>query len=113
MTPAFKMPKTIWITPANTTANRKILKAPSSVIAFNTITVSPAAGPDTEVCEPESAPITMPPTTPAMIPENKGAPEAKAIPKHSGKATRNTTRPAGRSLLRWGDKLALALSVKK
>jgi hypothetical protein len=35
---------------------------------------------------------------PAMMPENKGAPEASAIPKHNGKATKNTTILAGRSL---------------
>jgi hypothetical protein len=28
----------------------------------------------------------MPPTIPEMIPENNGAPEAKAIPRHKGKA---------------------------
>jgi hypothetical protein len=31
------------------------------------------------------------------MPENNGAPEAKAIPKHKGMATRNTTMPATRS----------------
>jgi hypothetical protein len=45
------------------------------------------------------APTTIPPTTPAITPENKGAPEAKAMPKHKGKATKNTTTLAGRSLL--------------
>lgn len=32
-----------------------------------------------------------------MIPENKGAPDAKAIPRQSGNATKKTTNPAGRS----------------
>jgi hypothetical protein len=32
-----------------------------------------------------------------MIPEIIGAPEAKAIPKHKGSATKKTTRPAGKS----------------
>jgi hypothetical protein len=41
----------------------------------------------------------MPPTTPAITPENKGAPEASAMPKHKGKATKNTTILAGKSLL--------------
>jgi len=36
-----------------------------------------------------------------MIPENKGAPEASATPKQRGKATKNTTSPAERSLLRY------------
>ena len=30
--------------------------------------------------------------------DNNGAPDAKAIPKQSGRATRNTTSPADRSL---------------
>jgi hypothetical protein len=34
---------------------------------------------------------------PAIIPENNGAPEASAIPRHNGNATRNTTNPEGRS----------------
>jgi hypothetical protein len=33
------------------------------------------------------------------IPANNGAPEAKAIPKHKGKATKKTTRPDARSPL--------------
>jgi hypothetical protein len=32
---------------------------------------------------------------PAIIPENRGAPEPIAIPKHKGRATRNTTTEAG------------------
>ena len=35
--------------------------------------------------------------TPAISPENKGAPLAGAMPRHSGTATKNTTTPAGRS----------------
>ena len=35
--------------------------------------------------------------TPAMMPLIKGAPEANATPRHNGRATRKTTRPAGRS----------------
>ena len=34
---------------------------------------------------------------PAMIPENKGAPDANAIPRHKGSATKKTTNPDGRS----------------
>jgi hypothetical protein len=41
----------------------------------------------------------IPPTIPAMIPEKSGAPDARAIPRHSGTATKNTTILAGRSLL--------------
>jgi hypothetical protein len=38
--------------------------------------------------------MMSPPTTPAIIPEKRGAPDARAIPKHSGSATKNTTSPA-------------------
>jgi hypothetical protein len=41
----------------------------------------------------------IPPTIPAMIPEKSGAPDARAMPRHSGTATKNTTILAGRSLL--------------
>ena len=34
---------------------------------------------------------------PEVDPEENGAPEARAIPKQSGRATRKTTKPAGRS----------------
>lgn len=63
-----------------------------------TITVRPAAGPLTEICEPLKKPVTKPPAIPATIPENKGAPEANAIPRHSGRATKKTTTEAARSL---------------
>jgi hypothetical protein len=42
-------------------------------------------------------PTTIPPITPEIIPDNKGAPDANATPKHNGRATRNTTREAGKS----------------
>jgi hypothetical protein len=51
----------------------------------------------------------MPPTIPAMIPENKGAPEASAMPRQSGKATKNTTRPAGKSSLKYLNVSSVAL----
>jgi len=59
--------------------------------------VKPAAGPLTLNCEPLNEPITIPPTIPAIIPENRGAPEPNAIPKHRGSATRKTTTEEGRS----------------
>jgi hypothetical protein len=34
---------------------------------------------------------------PEIMPLKKGAPDAKEMPKHNGKATRNTTMPAGKS----------------
>ena len=61
---------------------------------------SPAAGPLTLTCDPESKLTTIPPTIPARIPENRGDPEPKAMPRHSGRATRNTTVPAGPSYFR-------------
>jgi hypothetical protein len=42
-------------------------------------------------------PTTMPPTIPANKPENSGAFDANAMPRQSGTATRNTTRPEIRS----------------
>ena len=38
---------------------------------------------------------------PEIIAENNGAPQASAIPKHSGNATKNTMRPAKTSDLKW------------
>jgi hypothetical protein len=66
----------------------------------NTNAASPAAGPLTLNVELLRLPITIPPTIPAIIPEKKGAPDANAMPKHNGKATKNTTTPAGKSCLR-------------
>jgi len=40
----------------------------------------------------------MPPMTPEIMPEIKGAPEASAMPKHKGKAIRKTTKPESKSL---------------
>ena len=58
----------------------------------------PAAGPLTLVCEPLSHATSRPPTTPLTMPANIGAPEARAMPRHKGSATRKTTNPAARSL---------------
>ena len=58
--------------------------------------VSPAAGPETEIFELLMRPTTIPPTIPAMTPDKGGAPDASAIPRHSGNATRNTTKPEGK-----------------
>jgi hypothetical protein len=62
-------------------------------MAFATIIVKPAAGPETDNSEPESKETTIPPTIPARTPAIKGAPDAKAMPKHNGKATKNTAIP--------------------
>jgi len=66
-------------------------------MAVATITVNPAAGPLTLSCDPLRIPITIPPTTPAMIPEKRGAPEPSAMPKHKGNATSSTTIDADAS----------------
>ena len=65
-----------------------------------TITARPAAGPLTPMFDLLISETTIPPTIPAMIPENSGAPEAKAMPRHNGTATRKTTKPAGRSVFK-------------
>ena len=70
-------------------------------MAVSTITAKPAAGPLTPSAEPLARPTMMPPTIPAIIPENKGAPEASAMPKHKGSATKNTTILAVKSLLKF------------
>jgi hypothetical protein len=68
-------------------------------MAVKTIAVKPAAGPVTLNAELLKNPTKIPPITPETIPANNGAPEAKAIPKHKGKATKKTTRPDARSPL--------------
>jgi hypothetical protein len=75
------------------------------VIAATIIVISPAAGPETPNRESLKNPTTTPPIMPATKPENKlGKPsipstevEAKPTPKHKGSATKNTTKPAGKS----------------
>ena len=60
--------------------------------------VRPAAGPLTLVFDPLRNPTNTPPMIPERIPEKSGAPEASAIPRQSGSATRNTVSPASKSL---------------
>ena len=43
------------------------------------------------------APTTIPPTIPEITPDKRGAPLAKAMPRHKGKATKNTAILAGKS----------------
>lgn len=100
MLPALKYPRPNWKMPANTTASKKGSNPPSEPIAVTIIAVKPAAGPDTLICELDKNPTTIPPIIPEIIPEKSGAPLAKAMPKHRGKATKNTTRPAKRSVLK-------------
>ena len=105
MLPALMNPNPNWIIPAIKTAVKKTSKAPKSVIAVNTIAVKPAAGPETLKCDLLKYPTTIPPTIPEIIPENKGAPEAIAIPEHNGSATKKTTKPDAKSDLRLAKRL--------
>ena len=90
--------------PPNTTAKRKFSKPPKLPIAVSTIAASPAAGPLTPTCDPLKLPTTIPPMIPAIKPENRGAPLASAIPKHSGNATKKTTILAGKSCFKFDNK---------
>ena len=62
-----------------------------------TISINPAAGPDTCKEFPENAPTTIPPIIPEIIPEYIGNPQAMDIPIASGSATRNTMTDAKKS----------------
>ena len=97
ITPARKNPNKSCRQPASITASEKTAKPPRDSIPLETMTLKPAAGPEILSTEPLSAPITIPPVIPAIKPDDKGAPEARAIPKHNGNATKNTTRPADKS----------------
>ena len=91
--------------PAMTTATRNASKLPKVVIAANTIVINPAAGPETPMLLLLINPTTIPPTTPAIKPEKtEGKPvidgvfvDANPTPKHKGKATKKTTKLAGKS----------------
>jgi hypothetical protein len=83
------------------TANVKAGQLPNSAIPDKVIAVSPAAGPLTANCAGLTTPTKIPPITPAINPDNKGAPDAWAIPKHKGIATKNTAIPAGKSLCQY------------
>src|ERR671921_388687 len=98
MTPAFNEPSTNCKAPQITTENRKASNEGIFRMAAATMAVRPAAGPLTLSCEPLSEPTTSPPTKPAIRPLNKGALEARAMPKQSGNATKKTTIDEGRSL---------------
>ena len=65
-----------------------------------TTVVSPAAGPETLSGEPLSRETIKPPIMPDKMPVYNGAPEASAIPRHRGSATKKTVNPADRSCLK-------------
>ena len=52
-------------------------------------------------CEPLKNETNRPPTSPAINPENNGAPDASAMPKQSGNATKKTTNDAEKSPLKF------------
>src|SRR6476620_7588268 len=97
MLPRRSTPNTTWNKPATITANKNTLKSPSETMEAATTVDNPAAGPDTANADPLISETTIPPITPDRIPEYNGAPEASAIPKQRGSATKNTERPAGKS----------------
>src|SRR5690606_5265967 len=79
------------------TASKNVSYVPNCWMAPSTITVRPAAGPLTLNGDFEIEATTVPPIIPVNSPANNGAPDAIAIPKHSGSATKNTTTLAGKS----------------
>ncbi len=80
--------------PGKNHRQQKAWNEPSDAICAATTAVKPAAGPLTLDCDPLNKPTSIPPTTPAKIPDNNGAPDANATPRHKGRATKKTTRPA-------------------
>jgi hypothetical protein len=73
------------------------ISIPCFWISSYTMTASPAAGPLTCRGQPDSAPVSRPPTIPVISPAAGGAPDAIAMPMQRGSATRNTTTDASRS----------------
>ena len=69
-------------------------------MANDTMTASPAVGPLMPRADPLNGATIIPLIMPAINPENKGAPDASAIPKDNGIATRKTAMPAGKSYFR-------------
>jgi len=67
-----------------------------------TIAVKPAAGPLTLKCDLLRRPTTIPPIAPVTKPDINGAPDACAIPRHNGIATKKTAILAGMSCFKFG-----------
>ena len=85
--------------PATITVRRKTLKSPSETMDAATKVVKPAAGPETANCEPLISETTRPPIMPDKMPVYNGAPDANAMPRQRGSATKKTESPAGKSYL--------------
>ena len=99
--PDFSTPSSSCSTPAIITAVRNGPIPPRCWTSTSTMDVRPAAGPVTESGDREMNGTTMPPTMPAIRPDTGGTPQAMAMPRQSGRATRNTTTPATASSLAW------------
>jgi hypothetical protein len=88
-------------------ATSMVSKLFNSLKAFSITAVSPDAGPLTLNSEPLKAPTTIPPMMPEIKPLRGLAPDATAIPKHKGTATKKTTMEADKSdlmfIMRNGD----------
>ena len=95
--PRRRRPIAIWMSPDRTAATRNVFQPPTDAMPVTTTAARPAAGPHTESWARLISGTTRPPTMPATRPAMGGAPDASAMPRHSGTATRNTTRPAGAS----------------
>ena len=67
-------------------------------MATKTMAIKPAAGPETLTLEWLRKPTTIPPMIPEIIPAKGGAPEATAIPRQRGNATKKTTSPESESV---------------
>ena len=96
-TPNLKCPANICSMPANIKISPNIIKPCLAIISI-TSTTKPAAGPLTASGEPEIDPTKIPPIMPVITPAVGGKPDAMAIPKHKGMATKNTTIEAKKSL---------------
>ena len=93
MLPARINPKSNCIKPAITPAIKTSSNEPKSETPATKIAVKPAAGPDTLMGELLKQPTIRPPIIPEITPAKGGAPEANAMPKQSGRATKKTTKP--------------------
>lgn len=98
--PKRKMPSSICKSPAIETARKNISIDPSSCVAATLMAVRPAAGPLTLNSEPLITEMISPPIIPAKSPEYTGVPDAKEMPRQSGRATKKTVILALRSCFR-------------
>src|SRR5690606_24190829 len=98
--PSRAIPKMTCSTPARATERKNNSTLPSSIMAAAQMVVSPAAGPLTLRGDPLTRVTIRPPIIPASKPEYMGVPEASAIPRHRGSATKKTVILALKSCFR-------------